>query len=217
MSRGLHRHLRLRRYTYDVLSRPTARTSSGIASSFAYSDRSEVVSAQIGTNLFAHVYDYIGNQTLFAENAVTNAYTHNALNQIETSQIISALSAPLRELYHDIDGNLTNDCIFAYSYDSENRLASVSSASLTNGAVRVVNAYDYRNRRTAKTVQRYADGDWQTTEYRTFVYDNWNLIHETVATITGATTNTTETQYFWGMDLSETLQGAGGVGARKYG
>ena len=151
-------------YTYDVLSRPTARTSSGISSSFAYNDRSEVVSAQIGTNIFAHVYDYIGNQTLFSANAATNAYTHNALNQIETVTIpqFSIVNSPF-SISHDLDGNLTNDCIFAYSYDSENRLASVSSVSLTNGAVRVVNAYDYRNRRTAKTVQCYMDGDWQTS------------------------------------------------------
>ena len=113
---------------------------------------------------------------------------------------------------HDLDGNLTNDYVFVYSYDSESRLASVSSASLTTGAVRVSNAYDYRNRRTSKTVQCYMDGDWQMSECRTFIYDNWNLIHETVATVSGATTNTTEFQYFWGMDLSETLQGAGGVG-----
>ena len=170
-----------------------------VASSFAYNDRSEVVAAQIGTNSFAHAYDFIGNQTLFAENAVTNAYTHNALNQIETSQIISALSASLREIYHDLDGNLTNDCVFTYSYDAANRLSSVSS----NGVSLVANQYDYKGRRIRKTTP--------TTE-TTFVYDGWHLIHETVATVTGATTNTTEIQYFWGADISETLQGAGGVG-----
>ena len=47
-----------------------------------------------------------------------------------------------------------------------------------------------------------------TTE-TTFVYDSWNLIHEAVAIISGATTNITEIQYFWGTDISETLQGAG--------
>ena len=83
---------------------------------------------------------------------------------------------------------------------------------MTNGAVRVSNAYDCRNRRTAKTVQRYADSNWQTIELHSFVYDSWNLIHETVATISGVTTNTAEIQYFWGADLSNTLQGAGGVG-----
>ena len=195
-------------YTYDVLSRPTAHvatvpspSSDTVASSFAYNERSEVVAAQIGTNSFAHAYDFIGNQTLFAENAVTNAYTHNALNQIETSQIISALSASLREIYHDLDGNLTNDCVFTYSYDAANRLSSVSS----NGVSLVANRYDYKGRRIRKTTP--------TTE-TTFVYDGWHLIHETVVTFSGATTNTTEIQYFWGADISETLQGAGGVGGQ---
>ena len=100
---------------------------------------------------------------------------------------------------HDLDGNLTNDCVFTYSYDAANRLLSVSS----NGVVLVANQYDYKGRRIRKTTP--------TTE-TTFVYDGWNLIHEAVATFSGATTNTTEIQYFWGADISETLQGAGGVG-----
>ena len=84
-------------------------------------------------------------------------------------------------------------------YDAANRLASVSS----NGVVLVVNEYDYLNRRIRKTTP---------TSTTTFVYDGWNLIHETVTIVNGATTNTTEIQYFWGADISETLQGAGGVG-----
>ena len=40
-----------------------------------------------------------------------------------------------------------------------------------------------------------------------FVYDCWNLIHETVDNQT-VTTNI----YIWGLDLSGTLQEAGGVG-----
>ena len=102
-----------------------ARTSGGDAASFAYNERGEVVSAQIGTNHFAHAYDFIYNQTHFAANALTNTYTHNSLNQVTTSLRDSA--SP-RELYHDLDGNLTNDCVFAYSYDAENHLASVASA-----------------------------------------------------------------------------------------
>ena len=67
----------------------------------------------------------------------------------------------------------------------------------------VANQYDYRGRRIRKTTP--------TTE-TTFVYDGWNLILETTSAISGATTNVTEIQYFWGADLSESLQGAGGVG-----
>ena len=183
-------------YSYDALSRPTTRNSDA----FGYNERGEVISAQIGTNQFAHAYDLIGNQTNFVANAATNTYAHNALNQIETATVpsFSILNSPF-SIFHDLDGNLTNDSVFAYSYDAANRLASVSS----NGIVIVANEYDYRNRRIRKTTP--------TTE-TTFVYDGWNLIHETVATISGATTNTTEIQCFWGADLSGTLQGAGGVG-----
>ena len=137
----------------------------------------EIIFAQIGANLFGNGYDCIGNPT---------NWLANSLNQYS-------------QFTHNLDGNLTNDCIFTYSYDAANRLSSVSS----NGVVLVANQYDYKGRRIRKTTP--------TTE-TTFVYDGWNLIHETVATISGATTNTIEIQYFWGMDLSETLQGAGGVG-----
>ena len=91
---------------------------------------------------------------------------------------------------------------------------SATSRALTNGAVRVRNAYDWRSRRVAKCVDRYdADkGVWNLSERRDFVWDGWNIVHETVATADGATTNVTEIQYFWGPDLSNSLQGAGGVG-----
>ena len=46
----------------------------------------------------------------------------------------------------------------------------------------------------------------------TFVYYDSNSTHTTIYTIDGGTTNTTEVQYFWGLDLSGTIQGAGGVG-----
>ena len=91
---------------YDALCRPTSRNPDA----FGYNERSEVVSAQIGTNHFEHAYDYIGNHTLFAENAATNTYTHNNFNQVTASL---RASASLREICHDHDGNLTNDWVFA--------------------------------------------------------------------------------------------------------
>ena len=119
---------------------------------------------------------------------------------------------------------ISTDGTWPYAYDAEDQLRSVTSRSLTNGALRVRNAYDYRRRRTSKTVQRLHVTtapppslpvelrEWETCEERTFVYDDWNLIHETVYTVDSGVTNVTEIQYFWGLDLSGTLQGAGGVG-----
>ena len=47
----------------------------------------------------------------------------------------------------------------------------------------------------------------------TFFYDDWNLIEERVA-YTNGTSSTIS--YYWGKDLSGTLQGAGGVGGLLY-
>ena len=66
------------------------------------------------------------------------------------------------------------------------------------------NFYDAKSRRVKK-----AAPDATTT----FFYDGWNLIEERVA-FTNGTTSTI--RYFWGKDLSETLQGVGGVGGLLY-
>ena len=205
-----------RSYEYDALGRlaicmdtTSWFTPPSVYATYAYNSRSEVVSSAIGTNLFTHAYDEIGNHLLFGNNAATNTFTHNQVNQM----VMCVLpGAPPTTLTYTPDGGLASDGTWVYEYDAEDQLASVTSATLTNGAIRVLNSYDYRHRRIGKTVERYVAGDWQATECRTFVYDDWNLIHETACTVNGGSTNVTEMQYFWGPDLSGTLQGAGGVG-----
>jgi RHS repeat-associated protein len=131
---------------------------------------------------------------------------------------------PTTTFTYTSDGGLSSDGTWTYAYDAEDQLVSVTSSALTNGAIRILNSYDYRHRRTSKTVQRLnstiplppapptGTQEWETVETRTFVYDDWNLIHETVYTVESGVTNVTEIQYFWGRDLSGTIQGAGGVG-----
>ena len=66
------------------------------------------------------------------------------------------------------------------------------------------------NRFCAKSRQtQKATADATTT----FFYDDWNLIEERIA-YTNGTTSTIH--YYWGKDLSGTLQGAGGVGGLLY-
>ena len=195
--------------------------SGDLLAKHTYTNGDEVVSAAIGTNIFSHAYDSIGNQVLFSDNLTTNTFSHNQVNQM-VGRVV--LNAPSTAFAYTPDGGLSSDGDWDYAYDAEDQLVSVTSASLTNGAVRVFNSYDYRHRRISKTVQRLSvttapppsppieTYEWNTVEYRTFAYDDWNLIHETVAAIDGGTTNISEVQYFWGLDLSDTLQGAGGVG-----
>ena len=147
-----------------------------------------------------------------------NTYVANSLNQYAT---MAAPGAPQTTFIYDADGNMTRDGAYTYSYDAENRLRSVTSRSMTNDALRVLNAYDHRNRRIRKTIQRLSVSvaqppalpieirEWETLEAHTFVWDGNNVVLEKVEFADG-TTRTFE--YFWGLDKSGTLQGAGGVG-----
>ena len=68
----------------------------------------------------------------------------------------------------------------------------------------LVYSYDAKSRRVRKVTPE------ATT---TFFYDDWNLIEERIA-YTNGTASTIH--YYWGKDLSSTVQGAGGVGGLVY-
>ena len=178
---------------YDLLIRPTNATDSvSLVREWLYNRRSELAAATVGTGNYGYAYDSIGNRLWSAANAVTNSYTANSLNQY------TAVSSGANPVY-DADGNMTGDGTFAYAYDAENRLVSVTSAAETNGAIRVLNAYDHRNRRIRKTVQRLNSSiapppsppvgmhEWETQETHTFVWDGNNIVLEKVEFANGTT------------------------------
>jgi RHS repeat-associated protein len=183
-------------YTNDQLARRTQRIDhSGagvppaITNTFGYNPRSELTSAAMGTNQYGYAYDPIGNRTSATNNAEVLTYLANDLNQYTT-----ITNGGIRTLAYDLDGNLTNDSVFAYTWDAENRLVSAEQVGTAVPAVRF--AYDYMSRRVEKAVNGVTNR---------FVYDGWDLISETTST---GITNV----YVWGVDLSGSIQGAGGVG-----
>ena len=95
----------------------------------------------------------------------------------------------------DDDGNLLRDGQYVYSWDGENRLVGVS-----NENTQIRYTYDHMGRRIRRTSTS------GTTN--TYVYDGWNPVADICATANGVSTNV----YVWGLDLSGTLQGAGGIG-----
>ncbi len=110
---------------------------------------------------------------------------------------------------YDLDGNLTGDGLWTYTWDAENRLKSAeTSGSLANWArCRLDMVYDYQGRRVAKTVRTNWTGSaYQGTNTTRFVYDGWNLIAE--LNDSGQPVRS----YVWGLDLSGTTDGAGGIG-----
>jgi RHS repeat-associated protein len=96
---------------------------------------------------------------------------------------------------------------FAYTWNGEKRLIKAEElVAPTNRQPYVVSyAYDYRGRMIWKTIAPSTGSPIKTT---TYVWDDYNIIAE--HTTTAETTNSTYN--VWGLDLSGTLQGAGGVG-----
>ena len=71
-------------------------------------------------------------------------------------------------------------------------------------------AYDFQGRRIQKKVFAWDSetSSWRLTSGSSFIYDAWNPIAELQTSNLKSTTN----YYVWGLDLSGSLQGAGGVG-----
>ena len=103
---------------------------------------------------------------------------------------------------YDLDGNLTSDGRWTYTWDAENRLNGMTVNSGNPGPPYQLSfAYDPKGRRIQKSVSN--NGVNSTTA---FLYDGWNLIAELGAN------NSLIRNYVWGNDLSGSAQGAGGVG-----
>ena len=104
------------------------------------------------------------------------------------------------ELGYSPDGGLVSFGEFDYVYDSASRLTEVWS----NGARVVENKYDALGRRVIK---RTPDAT------HTFVYDRWLLMVERIERSGG---QRDQIDYWWGKDISGTLDGAGGIGGLLY-
>ncbi len=63
-------------------------------------------------------------------------------------------------------------------------------------------------RRVSKTIYLY-NGVWEINFEKLLVYNGWNVIQKIITTDQSLTTTK---NYIWGLDLSQSLQGAGGIG-----
>ncbi|HEY5909996.1 MAG TPA: RHS repeat-associated core domain-containing protein [Verrucomicrobiae bacterium] len=108
---------------------------------------------------------------------------------------------------YDLDGNLTSDGRWNYTWDAENRLVRMVANTAVGPQNRIDFSYDWKSRRITKRVWPNTEGTGTLTSDVRFAYDDWNL----VATL-NATNNSVIQAFVWGIDLSGTPQGAGGVG-----
>jgi RHS repeat-associated protein len=208
-------------YTHDTLYRviTSAKTgevfniygndTQGLETDYAYNDRSELTadSTTLGgssTPLSGrddyHAYDPIGNRTSVNRSGTTVNYTANALNQY-TSFTGSATHT------YDDDGNLTGDGAWNNTWDGENRLAATETATGVTPKQKLDFAYDYLGRRVRKRVYSWSGSAWQQQADLRSIYRGWSHL----AVLDGST-GAAQRQFIWGLDLTGTLGGAGGVG-----
>lgn len=229
-------------YTFDRIGNRTATTVNGRAAAYTpealnqYSQRSvpgavdvrgEAQPAAVvtvaglsttrqGKDFYREVGVANGSSAANPQIAVTASVTGPPASSATETR--SAFLAKTPESFsYDADGNLTQDGRWIYTWDAENRLVALETPpalALAFPALkqRLEFVYDARNRRIAKTVRSAWNGSAYAEVTATrFLYDEWNLIEEySVNLVTGHTS--VVTYYAWGLDLSDTLQGAGGVG-----
>ncbi len=149
----------------------------------------------------------VNNASTAVWQAVTNIASLTGTNQTNTGNLFLPKTA---EAYaYDLDGNLTSDGRWTNKWDAENRLIDMTShSSGPSGSRKSLQfAYDSQGRRYSKVVSNWTGSAWTRVLHERFLYDGWNLL--------GAFNGTNAAiirSFLWGLDLSGSMQGAGGVG-----
>ncbi|MCB1133870.1 MAG: RHS repeat-associated core domain-containing protein, partial [Verrucomicrobiae bacterium] len=210
-------------YSYGVnaLGQRETVTTSGPAMAapattrWGYDALGQLVSEDFANNQSAnprdrgYAYDLIGNREHSIQGSTNPlasgnlAYDADSLNQYDSIGTFQPV--------HDDDGNLTTGQLHsaalvnltgtAYTgtlhWNGENRLTKVEDGA----TVKATYQYDFMGRRVRKQVGNAVT--W-------YVYDGFNELGR--FTQNGTTAPAIERTYTWGLDLSNTPQGAGGVG-----
>ncbi|MDT9298451.1 hypothetical protein, partial [Limnospira sp. PMC 1306.21] len=119
----------------------------------------------------------------------------------------------LSEPIYDDDGNLLYDHLWVYEWNSENRLVrqthrdDITLTPLVR--TRISYTYDSQGRRVMRVISRWHEIDelFYPEETLLYLWDGWNLLAEI-----DPDNQSPLRSYVWGLDLSGSMQGAGGVG-----
>ena len=199
-------------YAVNAIGQRTGVTTTGTAFPalpswlWGYDTLGQVTSADssVTTSDRAYQYDAIGNRKKSADGLTlptSDNYTSNVLNQYSSLSINNQPST-INPSY-DFDGNATAyplpvapTTLSTLVWDAENRMVTT-----TVGSAATTYLYDAQSRRIAKTTNGTGT---------VYLYDSWNCIAEYTQSVPAVSAVMSKTR-LWGMDLSGTLQGAGGV------
>ena len=150
----------------------------------------------------------IGNSSGPAYQAVTNTALLSQGSYEVSSNTTGNVFVPqnTESFTYDGDGNLSTDGRWTYTWDGENRLSTIVARTAVGPQQSMKFEYDSQGRRVGKKVWNNTTFNGTPATEQKFLYDGWNLV---------AILNSTfglQTAFVWGLDLSGSVQGAGGVG-----
>jgi RHS repeat-associated protein len=188
-------------YVYNKASQRTQMTRSDSSTvTYSYDPLGEVTKALgsggLSTENLGYGYDTGWNLTVRTNGGSTASFTINALNQV-------TLGAGLTYTY-DNNGNMSTESGYRnFSYDDENQLTSVY---MSGGYWKHEFQYDGRGR-----LRKVTDYTWSSPNYvyageTRYIYAGMRVLQERNSG------NTPTVSYVRGIDLSGSLEGAGGIG-----
>lgn len=213
-------------YTPNLLNQYTQRTVPGMTQIRGQADSAAVVTVNTETVTRKDGYFYkklaIGNSSdsIWEEITVRGVLAEAGRDDTDAvaEEYLGRWVPETPEAFqYDDDGNLTQDGRWDYEWNGENRLIAMETRSVAHTAgaprERLEFVYDSQGRRVQKTHLVWDEGETAFVEKTRdlFFYDGWNLLAELRA-VDGAAEPELHRRYAWGMDLSGSLQGAGGVG-----
>ncbi|MBU6303731.1 MAG: hypothetical protein KGS60_19460, partial [Verrucomicrobia bacterium] len=197
---------------YGSISHPGLTLATGRADSSAViTIDGQPVSHRQG-DFFAHELR-LGNAAGPAARTITIAATRQGLAGSETETREAFVPAAVVTPEYDYDGNLTFDGWLEYTWDAENRLKTIkprtglSPPGSASRDFRHAFTYDHAGRRIRRQTWVTLAGKEYPAADDLFVYDGWNQV-----AVLHADTKQPRQTYTWGLDASQSLQGAGGVG-----
>ncbi len=207
-------HLRLQTYSANSLNQYTSRSVPGYLDILGSATNTATVT--VNTRPSSRKNDYyrvevpVLNSSALWQPITNMAVLASGTNDYVTNWTGNAFVPATPELFgYDADGNMTNDGRWSLTWDAENRLVKVESLSTAPLASKrkVTWEFDGQGRRIRQTTYDGSSGSYVVTEDIKFVSDGWRHIAEL-----NATNNALIRSYAWGLDLSGSMGGAGGVG-----
>jgi len=210
-------------YDYDPAGNLRNRTNNALVQAFNVNMLNELTTITRGTNFTLAGFTTIpatnvtvngANAARYADNTFAkdnlalvdgpNSFTavaRDSAGRVDTNALNSYLPSTLN-IASDANGNMTTNGTRLFEYDDENQLTRITEP----GAWMTANVYDGKLRRRIERNHEWRNGAWVQTSETRFVYDGNVILQERDQFNLPRVTLTR------GLDLSGSLQGAGGIG-----